>query len=88
MAQDVASGMAYLHEKSIIHRDLKVWGKGTGEGPSPELTRLSQTENCLVRSDMTVVVCDFGLARVMKGQILKDQRGAGGERQRRSGSCC
>lgn len=24
---------------------------------------------------MTVVVCDFGLARVMKGQIFREQRG-------------
>jgi hypothetical protein len=28
-----------------------------------------------VRLDMTVVVCDFGLARVMKGQIFREQRG-------------
>ncbi|EDQ92276.1 kinase domain-containing protein [Monosiga brevicollis MX1] len=44
MANDIASGMACLHERSIIHRDLK-------------------TENCLVRSNMSVVVADFGLAR-------------------------
>eukprot|EP00043_Microstomoeca_roanoka_P019760 m.229405 g.229405 ORF g.229405 m.229405 type:complete len:623 (-) comp17052_c2_seq1:206-2074(-) len=53
MARDVADGMTYLHEQSIIHRDLK-------------------TENCLVREDMSVVVCDFGLARVMKGEVFKE----------------
>eukprot|EP00730_Choanoeca_flexa_P019751 TRINITY_DN9658_c0_g1_i6.p2 TRINITY_DN9658_c0_g1~~TRINITY_DN9658_c0_g1_i6.p2 ORF type:complete len:275 (+),score=57.06 TRINITY_DN9658_c0_g1_i6:1392-2216(+) len=52
LAGDIANGMAFLHERSVIHRDLK-------------------TENCLVRSDMSVVVADFGLARVMRGQQLK-----------------
>lgn len=56
MAQDVASGMEYLHERSIIHRDLK-------------------TENCLRRTlSGQLVVCDFGLARVMSGEVLRSSR--------------
>ncbi|EGD75012.1 TKL/LISK/LIMK protein kinase [Salpingoeca rosetta] len=33
-----------------------------------------KTENCLVRHDMSIVLCDFGLARVMKGEVFKERR--------------
>ncbi|XP_068749971.1 LIM domain kinase 1-like [Montipora capricornis] len=51
-AKDIAAGMAYLHSMSVMHRDLN-------------------SRNCLVATDegsgeMSVVVADFGLARVVR----------------------
>ncbi|XP_042860395.1 LIM domain kinase 1-like [Penaeus japonicus] len=63
-AKNIASGMAYLHNCDIIHRDLN-------------------SHNCLVREDKTVVVADFGLARIMPQNNWTAERKKFGKRHAR-----
>ncbi|PAV14643.1 WD40 domain containing protein [Pyrrhoderma noxium] len=43
---DIAKGLAYLHDKKIVHSDIK-------------------TDNVLISSSGTAMICDFGLARAI-----------------------
>ncbi|PAV14648.1 WD40 domain containing protein [Pyrrhoderma noxium] len=43
---DVAKGLAYLHDKEIVHSDIK-------------------TDNVLISSSGTAMICDFGMTRVI-----------------------
>jgi len=59
MAKDTASGMIYLNEKNIIHRDLALRNLLVGPG----------TEN----SRFKIKVCDFGMSKITSKEYYKTE---------------
>ena len=65
--------MLYLHRMRVIHRDLKSENCESQVFQDRGLVLSSVVTSChtgLVRASGEVVVADFGLARVLEGEVL------------------
>src|SRR5271154_687808 len=49
------SGVSYLHEKGIVHRDLKLVN-------TPENVKVDEQENLLLDQNRNIIITDFGFA--------------------------
>ena len=83
MTSDISSGMSYLHSMSIVHRDLNTSNCFVKEVCIFYLQKNMFCRKCNIKNKIatwilqngTVVIADFGLARVIPNTTCSSKKG-------------